>query len=178
MRAPLLLIALVALGCTSARVTATIDGEPVCPDFELGASHTKFKGALRHPVKISVYDGKTMLSERVALGKRSDSDKPGVLVVQDANDTYKVRFVQCPNEFAAHPIDAAADREQKQQKQRDDRTSYTCGEAEPYKQIDVTVRTGHPETRVIPWQAPPNPECLASKVPPAASSAEPAREPR
>jgi hypothetical protein len=154
-------------GCTSARVTATIEGEPVCYDFELGSARTQFKGALRKPVKITVLSGKTQISERVDLGKRSPSDKPGVLVVQDANETYTVRFAQCENEFAPQPVTG----EKREPSERpggthtEDRTHYSCGDAKTYKEIEIKVRSGHPETRVVPWQAPPEGDCLASKVP-------------
>ncbi len=174
-RAPLLAALLVLGACTSARVTATVEGEPVCADFELGAARTPFKGALRKPVKITVLDGKTQISERVELGKRTAADKPGVLVVQDANETYTVRFAQCENEFAPQPVGDKEPKEPKDPKRdpseraggthADDRTHYACGDAKTYKEIEIKVRSGHPETRVVPWQAPPDAECLTSKVP-------------
>lgn len=162
---------LVSSGCTSARVTARIDGEPVCQDFELGAAKTKLKGALKRPVKVTVLDGKTVLSERVVLGRRLSSDPASVLVVQDESETYTVRFAQCGNEFAPQPLDATAEKEPTR---RDDRTSYECGDSVVYKEVPVTVAAGKPDTRVIPWQAPPEASCLGNTAAPApASSAAP-----
>ena len=151
-------------GCTSARVTATLEGEPVCVDFELGAAQTKLKGALQYPVKITVLDGKTTVSERIALGKRTAADPASVLVVQDENETYAVKFAQCANAFAPQPLSAVSE---KDPKRRDDRTNYECGDAKVYKEISVEVRKGQPKTRVIPWKAPPESRCVgASEVKP------------
>ena len=165
MRSVLLLSAVVLLlGCTSARVTATLDGEPVCPDFELRGTHSKRKGALKHPVKVTVLDGKTTVSERVALGKRNASDPASVLVVQDENETYTVRFAQCGNEFAPQPLDAVVEKEARL---RDDHTSYECGEGKLFKEIAVVVKKGKPATRRIPWQSPPEAACLTGDGAPA-----------
>lgn len=157
------LVSLMALGlvvaCTSARVTATLDGEPVCSDFEVGAAKSKLKGALRRPVKVTVLDGKTTVSERIVLGKRSEGDLASVLVVQDENETYTVRFAQCGNDFAPQPIATSVD---KDAKRRDDFTTYDCGDAAVYKEIQVEVKAGKPETRVISWQTPPETACLGS----------------
>jgi hypothetical protein len=162
-------------GCTSARTTATIDGEPLCADFELGAARTPFKGALKNPVKVTVLDGKTVVSERVVLGKRHDSDPNAIVVVQDTNETYTIRFAQCENAFAAQPVAATANkpRDNKDEpKRQDDRTAYECGDSKVYKEIQLEVKRGKKETRVIPWQPPPDAECLTSRVPtaPAASA--------
>jgi len=154
-----LLAALGLAACTSARVTATLDGEPVCADFEVGTTKTKLKGALKRPVKVTVLDGKTTVSERVVLGKRKKDDTAGVLVVQDENETYTVRFAQCSNEFAPQPIDASVG---KDAKRRDDFTSYECGDAAVYKEVQVDVKAGKPESRVIAWQPPPEPGCLGA----------------
>ncbi|MBM4360703.1 MAG: hypothetical protein FJ096_21560 [Deltaproteobacteria bacterium] len=155
----LLAALLVGAGCTSARVTAKIDGEPVCADFELGATRTKLKGALKRPVKVTVLDGKTVLSERVVLGKRAASDPASVLVVQDESETYTIRFAQCANEFAPQPLGASVD---KDTKRRDDHTMYDCGDATVYKELQVEVKSGKPETRVVAWQAPPDAACLGA----------------
>jgi hypothetical protein len=150
------------VACTSARVTATLDGEPVCADFEVGAAKAPLKGALRKPVKVTVLDGKTTVSERIVLGKRTPNDAASVLVVQDENETYSVRFAQCGNDFAPQPIGASVD---KDAKRREDFTSYDCGDAAVYKEIPLEVKAGKPDSRVIPWQAPPEPACLGSVAP-------------
>jgi hypothetical protein len=161
-------------GCTSARVTAKVEGEPLCLDFELGAARTKLKGALKRPVKVTVLDGKTVVSERVMLGKRAATDPASVLVVQDENETYTVRFAQCANEFAPQPLGASVD---KDAKRRDDHTTYDCGDAVVYKELQLEVKSGKPETRVILWQAPPEATCLGAESPSAAPTAAPTATP-
>src|SRR5689334_18656465 len=129
-----LLLVFALCSCTSARVTATVEGEPVCADLDVGAAHTRFKGALRQPVKITVLDGRTQISERVDLGERDAADKGGVLVVQDSNATYTVRFAQCENEFAPQLV--SGEKAEKDPKRKDeprsdkgdDRTHYSCGD--------------------------------------------------
>ena len=91
MRRLLLIGVLLAIpqGCTARRVPAPIKGEPVCADFELGAARTKFKGALKWPVMVTVLDGSTTVSERLVLGKRKASDEGGKLVVEDDDETHR-----------------------------------------------------------------------------------------
>ncbi len=136
---------------------ATLDDEPVCRDFELGANHAHLKGALKHPVKVMVLDGKTVVSERVVLGKRNEKDPASVLVVQNKNQTFTIRFAQCSNEFAPQPVDAVVEKESKR---GDGHTSYQCGDTKVYKETTVDVKKGKPETRRVPWHAPPESQCL------------------
>lgn len=137
----------------------------MCPDFALGSSAT-LKGALRRPVKITVLDGKTVISERVVLGKRLATDPASLLIVQDENETFTVRFAQCGNDFAPQPIEKTGD---KDARRREDFTSYDCGDAAVYQELALDVKKGSPGSRVVPWQAPPATECLGA-VPPDAGS--------
>ncbi len=156
-----------AAACTAARVSAPIDGEPVCADFLLGASKAPFKGALKRPVKVTVLDGSSVVSERVVLGKRIADEPSSLLVVEDDDEKYVVRFAQCENAFAPQPAGSARDG-----RQVEARTHYTCGSATMYKEIELVVVAGDVKSRAIPWQAPPQPECYATSagaadVPPA-----------
>ncbi|MSP24354.1 MAG: hypothetical protein EXR75_04165 [Myxococcales bacterium] len=155
-----LLAATLAGACTSARVSAPIEGEPVCADFVLGASQSAFKGALKQPVKITVLDGKSVVSERVVLGKRSASEPSSILVVEDDDESYVVRFAQCDDGFAPQPADAARDA-----RQAEARTHYACGDATMYKEIDLKVISGDVASRAIVWQVPPNAACYGEKTP-------------
>ncbi len=150
--------------CSASRVAAPIEGEPVCANFEVGAAHTKFKGALKFPVKVTVLDGSSVVSERIVLGKRKAEDPPAKLVVEDTDETYTIHWAQCANQFAPRRVN------QKRGRINDNLTQYDCGDAKVYKEHKLEVRAGDVQSRRLKWLAPPNGECLISRVPPSASA--------
>ena len=151
--------------CSARRVAAPIDGEPVCPNFEVGAARTKFKGALKFPVKVTVLDGSSVVSERIVLGKRSKSDAPAKVVVEDSDETYTIRWAQCSNQFAPRRVN------QKRGRITDNLTQYDCGDAKVFKEHKLEVRSGDVPSRHLKWIKPPNEACLESKVPAGTPSA-------
>src|SRR6187549_2837406 len=60
--------------CAGPPITSPIDGEPVCPDFETGAAHTKMVGSLRHPVHLTIKSGSTVVFKTTVSGLRTDKD--------------------------------------------------------------------------------------------------------
>jgi hypothetical protein len=147
-----------AAGCTNPSVAGEIKGEPVCPDFELGAARTKMKGSLRKPVQISVIEDDEVRWERVLLGKRTAADADPKFVVEDGNETYTIRWAQCPNVFAPQRVEL-------QLRPEDIASSYGCGEAVSYQEQPLEVRKGDASSRVLTWMPPPEPECWESAVP-------------
>lgn len=154
----LALLLTLASACTSPSVAGDVQGEPVCPDFELGAARTKMKGSLEKPVKISVVEDDEVRWERVLLGKRTPADADPKFVVEDDDETYTIRWAQCPNAFAPKRVDM-------QMRAEDITSSYACGEAVTYHEQPLEVRQGDPSSRVVSWVAPPEPECWTSSVP-------------
>ena len=160
MRKPVLLAALGLLAaCSSQRVTAPVTGEPVCADFELGAARTPFKGALEFPVKVAIYEGDDVVTERLILGKRKASDKSSKLVVTEEDEQYDLVWSQCSNPFA--PRRAT----KKRGRTTESTTSTQCGEAKEYKRIKLKVKEGDVKSRTIAYLAPPKPACLKDIVP-------------
>ena len=154
----LVLLLALAPGCTNPSVAGEIKGEPVCPDFELGAARTKMKGSLKKPVQISVLEDDEVRWERVLLGKRTAEDADPKFVVEDGNETYNIRWAQCPNVFAPQRVDL-------KMRPEDISSSYGCGEAVTYHEQQLEVRKGDPSSRVLEWVAPPEPACWTSAVP-------------
>ncbi|RLB49027.1 MAG: hypothetical protein DRI90_24890 [Deltaproteobacteria bacterium] len=153
------------VGCTSPSVTGVIEGEPVCPDFAVGASGTMMKGSLRMPVQAAILDGSTVRWERLLLGRRLASDGASKFVVEDDDETYKVRWAQCPNVFAPKRIDSGGSRD------ADLSSTFTCGEAKVYKELELHIKSGEASSRVLEWVVPPEAECWASVAPDQAGSA-------
>jgi hypothetical protein len=44
-------------GCAGPPVPSALEGEPVCPDYEVGATRTKLQGGLRLPVTVTIVTG-------------------------------------------------------------------------------------------------------------------------
>lgn len=160
-------------GCASPSVTGDVQGEPICADFELGSTKTQMKGSLRRPVKVTILEDDEPRWERVMLGKRSAGDPDSKFVVPDTDEEYVVRWAQCENVFAPKRTDEGVDPNAKRG------GGYACGEATPYKDVELKIEGGNPASRVIQWQAPPIADCWTStELDPAASaSAEVDEEP-
>ena len=150
---------LVALGCTANKVPVPVDGEPLCPDFELGASHTKMKGGLRKPIRVTVLDGNDAVSTRILLGRRTDDDAPAKLSLEDSNETYDVQWAQCENERAPKPVKSDTPGSAR------DTAAYGCGEAKVYSTSKHTTKKGDPASFTIKFVAPATAECWSDQVP-------------
>lgn len=156
---PLFALALLATlaGCGGPPVTSTIEGEPVCPDFTLGAPTNKMRGGLRNPVRLTVLDGKNAVARAMFVGKRAEGDQSPPVILPDGNSTYTLEWAQCENERAAIPLGKAS--------QRDGRTSYECGEGKIYKTEPLTTKKGDPSSHKLVVPAPPNPACWKDEQP-------------
>ena len=158
---PLLALALtLALGgCSGPPVAAAITGEPVCPDFTLGASANKMRGGLRNPVRVTVKDGKNAVARAMFVGKRVASDPNPPVMLPDGNATYTVEWSQCENERAAVPVTGGKARE------RGGGTAYDCGEEKVYKTETLTTKKGDLASHALVVPAPPNVECWKDERP-------------
>lgn len=162
--------AVLATSCTAQKVTAPVEDEPICSDFELGAAQTKHKGGLRKPVRVRILDGSSVESMRVLLGRRTADDQTAKLSIPDDDETYDVEWAQCENERAPRPLKAET-------KDARELAAYECGEAKVYATTKLEVRAGKSESRVIKFVAPPDAACWSSSGPPAAPTTSAAAEP-
>jgi hypothetical protein len=164
-RAPLawLVVFSLVLGCTAQKVSAPVEGEPLCPDFDIGASHAHMKGGLRKPIKVTVLDDGDPVSDRVLLGRRNADDAPARLSVKDGQ-TYDIEWAQCENERAPRPLKGDTSR-------RGDTASYDCGKAKPYAKSKLVVKRGDVASRSIPFVPPADAACWSDTVPEAGSGA-------
>ena len=164
-RAPLfwLVVSSLALGCTAQKVSAPVEGEPVCPDFDIGASHAHMKGGLRKPIKVTVLDDGDPISDRVLLGRRNPDDAAARLSVRDGR-TYEVEWAQCENERAPRPLKGDTSR-------RGDMASYDCGKTKPYAKTKLDIKRGDVASRIIRFMPPADAACWSDTVPEGASGA-------
>jgi hypothetical protein len=158
-----LVIPALVLGCTAKKEAAPVDGEPVCPDFDIGASQTKMKGGLRKPIRVTVLDDGDPVSTRILLGRRTTDDAPAKLSVEDDDKIYEVEWAQCANERAPKPLKAETTRT------NSETATYACGEAKSYAKSKLEVKAGNVASRSISFVAPATPECWSDTAPPATS---------
>lgn len=164
--APLLVAAPLAIAaCAGQPITTPIDGEPICPDFEVGAAHTKMSGGLRFPVELRIRSGKTVVFKTTIFGRRSDKDVVKRILLSDDNDTFQVEWTQCENEHATGPAETLG---------RDTKGSakYECGNGNVYKTEDLTTKKGDPKSHALTFAPPPDPACLQGIAPPPAPAAD------
>lgn len=148
-----------ASACAGPPVPSPIDGEPVCPDFEVGATHTKHQGSLRYPVKLAIRSGSTPVMTKVMLALRTPQDPPTRILLSDSNDEYTVEWSQCENERATRPVVGGA------RDRKDETAHYECGTATVYSSEKLVTKKGDLGTHALHFVAPPRPECWTSDVP-------------
>ena len=135
-----------------------IEGEPVCPDFEVGAAHTKMTGGLRFPVQVTIKDGNNVVFKTTLLGRRLEKDAATRVLVTDDDATLSVEWAQCENERAPRAVEAGA---------RDAKTvaKYECGKAETYKTDPLVTKRGDAKSHALTFQTPPNAACWQGTPP-------------
>ncbi len=116
------------------------------------------KGSLKYPVQVGIIEDDEPRWERVLLGRRTANDDKSKFVIPDTDETYTVRFAQCSNAFAPRPVDDTT-------RSTDVRGTYRCGEAKVYKEVPLEIREEDPSSRVIQWEAPPEPACWTNAQP-------------
>ena len=157
------LLALLVLGCDGAPITAPITGEPVCPDIEVGAAHTKMRGGLRFPVRLRVLEGQKQQLKLVLTGRRTADGTPSQTYLPDASRELTLEWAQCENEHAPRAVTNVV------AKRGDaDPSTYECGNAVVYKTTKLTVHRGQPASHTFAFEAPPKPSCWESEAPAAA----------
>ncbi|AUX42751.1 hypothetical protein SOCE26_041840 [Sorangium cellulosum] len=152
-------LVLFGAACGGPPTPSPIEGEPICPDFEVGATRAVMRGSLRFPVTLTVRDGKTPVTRATLDGRRS-KDEPGSRILLANDDAeYEIEWAQCENQRAPRALSLGRDTK--------DTAEYACGNATVYKTDKLVTRKGDAASRTVQFVAPPKPECWESEVPPA-----------
>lgn len=161
---------MLSAGCSGPPVATGVTAEPVCPDFEVGAAHTKMRGGLRVPVALVVKDGDDVIMRTTVYGLRHDKDLPTRVVLPDANEEYTVEWGQCENERAPRAVDDATTPAPKSTAapRREGVVDYECGKSVVYKTDKLVTARGNPASHALTYPPPPKPECWQSDAPAAA----------
>lgn len=149
---------LASAACGGPPTPSPIEGEPICPDFEVGASRAHMRGSLRFPVTLTVREGKEPITRTTLTGRRSKDDPPSRILLSDQDAEYEIEWAQCENERA--PRTHVVGREAKHQ------AEYACGHATVYKTDKLVTRKGDAASRTVHFAAPPKVECWESELPP------------
>lgn len=144
--------------CAGPAKTTAIEGEPVCPDFEVGAAHTKMNGSLRFPVFLSIKSGSQLVFKTTIMGRRTEASPNSRILLADDNETFTVEWAQCENERAPVPLEAVG-------RGTKDPAKYECGKSTVYKTEELVTKKGDPKTHVLTFQPPPNGACLQTVAP-------------
>ncbi|WP_437282360.1 hypothetical protein WME90_17840 [Sorangium sp. So ce375] len=156
---------LASAACGGPPTPSPIEGEPICPDFEVGAARAHMRGSLRFPVTLSVREGKNPITRTTLTGRRSKDDPPSRILLSDEDAEYEIEWAQCENERA--PRTHVVGREAKHT------AEYACGNATVYKTDKLVTRKGDAASRTLHFAAPPKAECWESELPPADAPASP-----
>ncbi|WP_049949563.1 hypothetical protein [Sorangium cellulosum] len=165
----LALLLLSSAACGGPPTPSPVEGEPICPDFEVGATRAPMRGSLRFPVALTVRDGKDPITRATLTGRRSKDDPVSRILLADEDAEYELEWAQCENERA--PRARTLSRESK------DAAEYACGNATVYKTDKLVTRKGDAASRTVHFAAPPKPECWESELPAAAPAPSPAAVP-
>ncbi|WP_437971419.1 hypothetical protein WMF04_19875 [Sorangium sp. So ce260] len=161
----LALLLLSSAACGGPPTPSPIEGEPICADFEVGATRAPMRGSLRFPVTLTVRDGKDPITRTTLTGRRSKDDPASRILLGDEDAEYEIEWAQCENERAPRARTLARDTK--------DTAEYACGNAAVYKTDKLVTRKGDAASRTVRFAAPPKPECWESELPPAAPAPSP-----
>lgn len=161
-----MLIAPLALGagCAGPPFAAPIEGEPVCADFDMGATPVKMTGSLRFPVRVQILEGKTVLMKLIIDGKRTPDAPPSHTFIIDDSAEYTVEWAQCANERAPSPATDAPKKGAHAPPKKEGGT-YECGDAVVYKTDKLVTKKHDVASHKLTFVPPPKPECWVSDAP-------------
>ena len=159
----LLALAASVVACAGTPIPAPIEGEPVCPDIDIGTSHAnKMIGGLTYPVRLRILDGKNVMMKMIISGKRLPGDAPSHTLLPDDNAEYELEWAQCENVRAPRPAPASS----KTRHAGKDTTAYDCGEAKVFKTDKLVTRKHDAASHAFSFVAPPKAECWTGEVAP------------
>ncbi|WP_437640688.1 hypothetical protein [Sorangium sp. So ce854] len=153
----LALLSLSIAACGGPPSPSPLEGEPICPDFEIGATRAPMRGSLRFPVTLTVLDDGDPITRATITGRRSSESPATRVLLADEDAEYEIQWAQCENQRAPRARTLAHETR--------DTAEYACGEAAVYKTDKLVTRKGDAASRTIRFAAPPKPECWESEVP-------------
>lgn len=157
----LVALALVLSACSGPPIPTPLTGEPVCEDFEIGATKARLEGGLKNPVLLTVKEGESTLFKSTLLGLRTPKSTPTRVLLPDDDGEYTVEWAQCANTRAPRSSEASRDTKHATKTT----TAYECGEAKVYKTETLKTKKGDRATHALTFPAPPNPQCWTSETP-------------
>jgi hypothetical protein len=164
-RIPLALVAALCIpACAGPPAPEPIAGEPICADYEVGATRTKMQGSLRFPVSLVIKEGETLLSRSTLVGLRDPKATKSHALLRDEDAEVTLEWAQCENQRAARAVSAGRDSK--------DTTAYECGKATVYKTEKLTIHKGDPASRKIQFAEPPDVTCWTGDALPAPAAAD------
>jgi hypothetical protein len=150
--------------CAGTPIPAPIEGEPVCPDIDVGAAHpAKMIGGLTYPVRLRILDGKNVMMKMILSGKRLPGDPSAHTLLPDDNAEYVLEWAQCDNVRSPRPATAPS----KTRHAGKDKTDYDCGDARVYKTDKLVTKKHDAASHAFSFAAPPKAECWVSDAAPA-----------
>jgi hypothetical protein len=152
-------LALALAACSGPPVPSPLTGEPICADFEVGATKTRLEGGLKNPVRLMITEGKSVLMKTTILGLRTPTSTPTHLILPNDDGEYTVEWAQCENERAPRPVD----RDHEAKADAKITTAYECGEAKVYKTETLKTTKGNLSTHALAFPIPPKAQCWASE---------------
>jgi hypothetical protein len=160
-------------GCAGPPIPAPIEGEPICPDIEIGAAHAKMLGGLTYPVRLRILEGKNVMMKMILNGKRLPGDPSSHTLLPDDNAEYVLEWAQCANERA--PRHASTN--PKSRGAGKDTTAFDCGDAVVYKTDKLVTKKHDAASHAFTFPPPPKAQCWVGEAPPATPAAPPASAP-
>ncbi len=153
--ARLVVAATLLIGCEGPSVPSVVEGEPVCKDFK--QANETLKGGLKHPVRLKINEGKTLVATVMLYGIPESSNVPTRFLLPDSNADYSLEWAQCKVPRAPTSFDPR-DRDAKRQAGQSG-GSYDCAEADVYETTKHSTKKGDPASHKIAMVAPPDVEC-------------------
>lgn len=147
--------------CSGPNTPVLVKGEPICPDFDLGGSHTPMKGGLKRPIQVRALDGSKVIATALIYGRRTEATPEARFLVPDSSEEYTVEWAQCPNERATETIG-------KDEGKSGSGARYVCGETKPYTTTKLATKRGDHNSFKVDFAPPEDASCWASEGPPAA----------
>ena len=128
-----------------APIPSPIEGETVCADYEIAATHAKMHGGLRRPVVLMVLSGKEVIGQAILSGTSGQAAAKSTILLPDADAEYQLDWAQCAGRLGPYPMEQAV-------------PIIEC-DAPVYKSEVLATKKGDAASRAIKFVQPPEPGC-------------------
>lgn len=143
-------LAPILAGCTKASpipslIPSPIEGETVCADYAIPATHAKMHGGLRRPVVLMVLSGKEVIGQAILSGTSGQAAARTTIPLPDADAEYQLDWAQCAVPLGPYPMEQAV-------------PVLEC-DAPVYKSEPLATKKGDTASRAIRFVPPPEAGC-------------------